>query len=200
MSRLVLASASPRRLDLLEAAGFRVDVVPADVDETRWPDEAPGEHVLRLAAEKATAVRDRHADLSARPIVGADTTVVVDGRVLGKPRDHADAAGMLRALSGRTHHVLTGVAMCLGPTLLTERVTSAVTFVELSASEIEWYVASGEPMDKAGAYAIQGLASRFIVGIEGSYSNIVGLPIEAVHRLLKQLRSDECRKPGGSSA
>jgi septum formation protein len=208
VSRLILASASPRRAELLAAAGFVFDVVPADIDETPRAGEPAADHVTRLAAEKARAVRNgrgpanrlrqgygesRRSFAKAEagpydcPVIGADTAVVVDASVLGKPRDREEAACMLRTLSGRTHQVLTGVAICLGETLLTECVTSAVTVVSLSASEIEWYVATGEPMDKAGAYAVQGKASRFIARIEGSYSNVVGLPVVTVYKLLGEL-------------
>lgn len=197
MPRLVLASASPRRAELLSAAGFDFEVVAADIDERRWPDEAPADHVVRLAIDKARAVQTNLTDQQInRPIVqspdrpiilGADTAVVVGSRVLGKPRDREDAAEMLRALSGRTHEVLTGVAILVGDRLATGCATTAVTFEELSAAEIEWYVATDEPMDKAGAYAVQGRASRFVSRIEGPYANVVGLPIETVYRLLKQL-------------
>lgn len=187
MSRLVLASTSPRRAELLSAAGFVFDVVPADIDETLRPGESASGHVTRLAVEKARAVRTRAPALATRPIIGADTAVVMDERVLGKPRGRKEAVEMLRALSGRTHQVLTGVAIYLGEALVTDCIASAVTFLPLSAPEIEWYVATGEPMGKAGAYAAQGRASRFIASIEGSYSNVVGLPLEAVHQLLKRL-------------
>ncbi|MBI3264333.1 MAG: septum formation inhibitor Maf [Acidobacteria bacterium] len=186
VSRLVLASASPRRAELLSAAGFVFDVVPAAIDETLRAGESAADHVTRLAAEKARTVDSADS----RPVLGADTEVVIDGRELGKPRDREDAARMLRLLSGRTHQVLTGVAICLGERLVTECVISTVTVAPLSASEIEWYVATGEPLDKAGAYAVQGRASRFIARIEGSYSNVVGLPIETVYRLLKRLGLD----------
>lgn len=196
MSRLVLASASPRRAELLAAAGFVFDIVPADIDETLRAGEPAVDYVTRLAAEKARAVRARVPELSGPPIIGADTEVVIDRRVLGKPRDHDEATRMLRTLSGRTHQVLTGVAICRGETLLTECVTTAVTFVALSASEIAWYVATGEPMDKAGAYAVQGRASRFISSIKGSYSNVVGLPVGTVYRLLRELGWKEPIWPG----
>ncbi|MBI4475640.1 MAG: septum formation inhibitor Maf [Acidobacteria bacterium] len=187
MSRLVLASASPRRAELLRAAGYDFEVVAAHIDEARWPDESPDDHVVRLAAEKAAAVRDRASEFGTRPILGADTTVVIDDRMLGKPRDRAEAVEMLRALSGRPHRVLTGVAVSLGERLVKHCAATTVWFAELGPSEIDWYVSTGEPMDKAGAYAVQGLASRFITRIDGSYSNVVGLPVETVYLLLKDL-------------
>ena len=181
--RLVLASASPRRLELLRSAGFDVDVDAANVDERQRPDESPAAFVTRLAREKASAVAARHPN---RPVLGADTEVVVDAAVLGKPIDRDDAARMLRQLSGRVHQVLTGVALVVGERTVSALEQTSVWMSPLSADEIAWYVASGEPMDKAGAYAIQGLAGRFIPRIEGSYSNVVGLPVAAVLQLLKQ--------------
>ena len=179
MTDFVLASASPRRAELLRAAGFTFDVVVADVDETVHPGESADAYVRRVAAAKARAVTAR---VPGRRVLAADTTVVVDGEILGKPVDAAEAARMLRRLSGRTHQVLTGV--CLDGACEVE--SSDVEFVPLSGEEIAWYVASGEPMDKAGAYAIQGLAARFISGIRGSYSNVVGLPIARVYAMLKR--------------
>jgi septum formation protein len=178
---IVLASASPRRAELLRAAGFDFVVDPADVDESVRPGETPEAHVRRLAREKADAGAVRHPG---RAVIGADTVVVVDGRILGKPRDAADARGMLEALSGRTHHVFTGVAVARDGALRDAVDVSAVTMARLSPEEIDEYVASGEPRDKAGAYAIQGRAARFVERLEGSYSGVVGLPVAVVHRLL----------------
>lgn len=184
---LILASASPRRAELLRAAGIVFDVQVADVDESRLPDEPPDRYVARLAEAKARVVA---AGRPGRVVLGADTVVVVDAQVLGKPANQADAARMLELLSGRTHLVLTGV--CVVDTGPPEgghydvRVDVASTMVEFRAlepAEIAWYVASGEPVDKAGAYAIQGLASRFVTRIDGSYSNVVGLPVELVVRM-----------------
>ena len=182
--RLVLASASPRRAELLRAAGIAFDVSVADVDETQSLGETPDVYVERLAIAKAVAIAERG---ELRPVLGADTTVVVDGAVLGKPTGAADARRMLRLLSGRTHLVLTGVALIAPAGAGAERrprlarvCTTRVTFAPLTDAELTWYVASGEPMDKAGAYAIQGLASRFVTGIDGSYSNVVGLPVSHV--------------------
>jgi septum formation protein len=179
---LVLASASPRRRELLAAAGMAFEVLPVDLDETPLKEEAPDDHVLRLARQKAQAALARRPDAV---ILGADTIVLAGGEILGKPRDAEDAGRMLRALSGRAHEVLTGVALVSGRGTTVELERSRVWFSALSETEIADYVASGEPSDKAGAYAIQGLASKFVVRIEGSYSNVVGLPVALVYRLLK---------------
>ena len=179
--RLILASASPRRAELLRAAGFEFDVVPADVDERPQPGEQPDAYVCRVALDKARAVA---ACLSDAVVLAADTCVVVDGLILGKPADGDDAARMLQMLSGRSHVVLTGVAV-IGPAgIRVEASSSHVVVAGLSSGDIAWYVASGEPADKAGAYAIQGLASRFVEAVDGSYSNVVGLPVALVYRLL----------------
>ncbi|MCU1327862.1 MAG: maf protein [Bryobacterales bacterium] len=180
---LVLASQSPRRAELLSAARFDFVVRVADIDETLRPGELPEQYSLRLAREKAAAVHASAED----SVLGADTIVLLNGEVMGKPRDASDAARMLAALSGQRHEVITGVCLRRGARLLTEAVTTAVWFSPLSEAEIAWYVASGEPMDKAGAYAIQGLASRFIERIDGSYSNVVGLPVSVVYRMLGTL-------------
>ena len=193
--RLVLASGSPRRADLLRAAGYDFDVVVTDVDEAIRAGEQPEIYVRRLAAEKsAAAVRGAGGGgpegppyVSPPVILGADTVVVVDGEILGKPRDDAHAEAMLRLLSGKRHMVVTGISLRQGAYELGRVEQTSVFFRALSADEVAWYVASGEGRDKAGAYAIQGLASRFIPRIEGSYSNVVGLPMEAVAELLTSL-------------
>jgi septum formation protein len=191
--RLVLASASPRRAELLRAAGFVFDTVPAQVDERVRGAEPALDYVRRLAAEKSAAVWQlvgpADHDVIDVIVLGADTAVVVDGEILGKPRDDREAAGMLRRLSGRRHEVLTGVSLRskAGERGLVE--TTGVYMVDLSDEDVAWYVASGEGRDKAGAYAIQGLASRFIPRIEGSYANVVGLPIAAVTWLVSVLAS-----------
>jgi septum formation protein len=234
---LILASGSPRRAELLRAAGFEFDVVVADVDESVRAGELPSVDVRRLAADKSAAVQARRrdgtakavpygkamadgqatpdgqavpdgqpvpnervgsaprtsvgprfsgADSAAAPIIlGADTTVVVDGEILGKPRDDAEVAAMLRKLSGKRHNVLTGISLRQGAYEVGRVETTEVVFRELSEDEVEWYVASGEGRDKAGAYAIQGRAARFIPRIDGSYSNVVGLPIAAVAELMR---------------
>jgi septum formation protein len=203
---LVLASASPRRQELLRNAGIAFVVQPADIDETPRDGESPRDCAERLAREKALAV------FGARPadcILGADTIVAVDGNILGKPRDAADAVRMLRLLSGRVHEVITGVCVVEavgrgqgsvvsgntggvdeelsgGPRLSTASATTLVTMSEVSDADIREYIATGEPMDKAGAYAIQGGAARWIPRIEGDYSNVVGLPVALVWRMLRE--------------
>jgi septum formation protein len=185
--RLVLASASPRRAELLRAAGIDFDSMPADVDESMHDGESPEQYVQRVANAKACGVLARS---HGRPVVAADTVVVVDGKILGKPADAADATRMLKLLSGKRHQVLTAVSVSLGgpedacpAATAIERTT--VEFASLTDAEIAEYVQSGEPMDKAGAYAIQGRASRFVTRIEGSYANVVGLPVALVYNLLK---------------
>lgn len=180
--RLILASASPRRAELLRASGYQFEIVVADVDERVRDGETPAEYVRRLAAEKSAAVQAADAI-----IVGADTTVVVDGEILGKPRDDDEAAAMLRRLAGRHHEVLTGVSIRHGAHEVGRVESTAVWFSVLTKEDIAWYVASGEGRDKAGAYAIQGLASRFIPRIEGSYANVVGLPVAVVAELLRSV-------------
>jgi septum formation protein len=186
--RLILASASPRRAELLTAAGFRFEVRVTDVDEQVRPNEAPREYVRRLAREKAERAWEWEPPATAGQdecmVVGADTAVVVDGEILGKPIDDADAERMLRRIAGRTHLVQTGVSVRAADGHR-DAVAETVVYVNpLADEELAWYLASGEGRDKAGAYAIQGLASRFIPRIEGSYSNVVGLPVEVVGRLL----------------
>ena len=187
-TRLLLASRSPRRADLLRAAGFEFDVCAADVDESVRPGESPAEYVKRLASAKseAAAVLKRCATREIA-IVAADTSVVVDDVILGKPRDDEDAAAMLRRLSARSHEVMTGLSVRRDGHEIRHVETTTVHFAPLNEHDIAWYVRSGEGRDKAGAYAIQGLASRFIPRIEGSYSNVVGLPIAAVCELIRQL-------------
>jgi septum formation protein len=197
--RLVLASASPRRADLLRAAGFSFDVWPVEIDEARLAGETPDDYVRRLSHEKALRAQQ---SLGGQPgtfvVVGADTTVVLDGETLGKPRDDREAADMLRRLAGRRHEVLTGMSL-RSEELERHRVERTSVFMTpLSEDDVRWYVAGGEGRDKAGAYAIQGAASRFIWRVEGSYSNVVGLPVSALHELLGQMG---CRlKPDVASA
>lgn len=178
--RLILASASPRRSALLEAAGYTFEVRVADVDETPQPGESGVELVRRLAELKARTVPCGVDEV----ILAADTTVVCDEVILNKPDDAADAARMLRRLSGRTHEVFTGVTVRSARREETVVVGTAVDFASLSESEIAWYVASGEPLGKAGGYGIQGLASRFVTRVHGSYPNVVGLPVADVAKLL----------------
>ncbi len=180
---LVLASQSPRRADLLAQAGIPFVVRPAPVEERRGPGEAPEEYVVRLAREKARAARAEAGET----VLGADTVVVAEGVVLEKPEDEVDAARMLRALSGRAHEVLTGFCLRRGDEESTGVARTVVRFAALTEAEIAWYAATGEPRDKAGAYAIQGLASRFIEGIEGCYFNVVGLPVPVIYRRLREM-------------
>jgi septum formation protein len=180
---LVLASQSPRRAEILRQAGIPFTVRAAAIDETPCDGESPQTYVQRLAAEKALAVASGPEDT----VLGADTTVVVDGAMLGKPESAEDARRMLRLLSGRRHEVLTGIAIRRGGEIARDWASTSVWFSAMAAGEIEAYVASGEPMDKAGAYAIQGLASKFIERIEGCYFNVVGLPVSLVYRRLKVL-------------
>ena len=188
MQRIILASASPRRAELLRAAGFDFDIMPADVDETADVEETPEGYARRVALAKVQTVLP-HAD--GRPVLGADTVVVVDTELLGKPADDEDAKRMLRMLSGRDHVVLTAVCIAHQPAgesrrMQTRLERTTVRFAPMNGEEIEWYVASGEPRDKAGAYAIQGLASRFVTRVDGSYSNVVGLPIALVYEMLRE--------------
>ena len=185
--RLVLASASPRRADLLRAAGISFDVFPVDIDEGFRKGEKPEHAVARVAQAKAMAALASHPDAI---VLGADTTVVARGEVLAKPADAADAGRMLRLLSGRTHEVLTGVCVSSKHRRLVHVDSTRVRMAQLGDTEIDWYVSTGEPFDKAGGYAVQGLASRFIEGIDGSYSNVVGLPVSSVYELLKELGCD----------
>lgn len=179
--QLVLASASPRRAELLRAASIEFSMRAADLDETQQPGEAPSAYVLRLSREKALAV--------AQPgelVLGADTTVVVGDEIAGKPVDAADARRMLQLLSGDWHEVLTGVSLVKDTQICSELAVTRVKFAPLSEAEIDWYIATHEPFDKAGAYGIQGFASRFVEQIEGNYANVVGLPVQTVYRLLRQ--------------
>jgi septum formation protein len=193
--RLILASASPRRAELLRAAGYEFEIVVADVDERARPDETPSAYVRRLAAEKSAAglkactTPEVVQGLSPADaiILGADTTVVVDGEILGKPQDDEESAAMLRRLAGRRHEVLTGISIRHAAYEVGRVETTVVWFTIMTKEDIAWYVASGEGRDKAGAYAIQGLASRFIPRIDGSYTNVVGLPVAAVDELLRSV-------------
>ena len=179
---LILASKSPRRGELLTAAGIAFVAATVDVDESIVKLEPPGDHVRRLALEKAQSVFANHPTAL---VLGADTIVLAGGEMMGKPRDNDDATRMLRLLSGREHEVLTGVALVSPHETMVEVARTRVWFNPMTLDEIAEYVASGEPADKAGAYAIQGLGSRFVDRIQGSYSNVVGLPVALVYRLLK---------------
>ena len=188
MLHLILASASPRRVELLHNAGIAFDVEPASIHEAPTAEEAPLQYAQRLARDKARAVRARHPDAV---VLGADTVVVVDDYLLEKPTDAEDAARMLRLLSGKTHQVITGVCLAASGFERTEAEVTQVTFTTMSESEIADYIATGEPMDKAGAYGIQGMASRWVERIEGDYFNVVGLPVARVYRMLMERNEDK---------
>jgi len=184
---LVLASASPRRRELLLQAGYAFTVHPAHIPEDPLPDEDPIAYVVRLAREKAERVFRELADPAA-VVLGADTTVTVDRQILGKPEDAADAKRMLRMLAGKSHRVITGVAAATARGTEVAAEVTAVRFLTLSDGEIAAYVATGEPLDKAGAYAIQGRAARWIPRVEGCYFNVVGLPLALVSMLLESAK------------
>ena len=185
MTDVVLASRSPRRRDLLDLLGVPHRVVPSGISEEALPGETPEETVVRLASEKAESV------LKETPpgalVIGADTLVVLDGETLGQPRSEEEARQMLRRLQGRSHTVLTGLCLVHPPFPAVRGLSrSRVTFHPLSEAEIAWYVATGEPMDKAGAYAAQGLGAAFLASVEGSFYNVVGFPVDLFYRLLPQ--------------
>ena len=201
--RLILASASPRRRELLAQAGYEFTVEAADVDETPVSGEEPGAYVKRLAEEKARAVLDRHRTSSGAPsmtassswvgstdarviVLGADTTVVCDGEILAKPDDMEHAKQMLRKLSGRTHEVLTGIAAATRSSIISAVESTEVVFSEIPEAELKRYCATHEPLDKAGAYGIQGYAARWIPRIDGDYFNVMGLPIARVVGLIRE--------------
>ena len=179
---LILASASPRRAELLRHAAIAFSVEPAHVREQPFQNESPLDYAKRLARDKARAVYARHPDST---VLGADTVVVVDEHLLEKPADERDASRMLRLLSGRSHQVITGVCLVAPGFERTEAEVTQVVFSPLSEDEIAFYVQTDEPLDKAGAYAIQGIASRWVERIEGCYFNVVGLPLPRVYRMLR---------------
>ena len=183
---LILASASPRRAELLRNAGIAFTVEPAHVPEEPMVDEPPLEYAQRLAQDKARAVFVHNFD---NMVLGADTVVVVDEHLLEKPGNEADAARMLRLLSGRRHQVITGVCLVAPGQEQTEAEVTEVRFSVLSEEEIDAYIRTREPMDKAGAYAIQGIASRWVERIDGCYFNVVGLPVSRVYRMLNGLKA-----------
>jgi septum formation protein len=183
---LILASASPRRAELLIGAGYTFTVEPADVDESVQAGEQPAAYVLRVARAKAHAVAARCRE-SGGTVLAADTTVVAEGEILGKPADREDASRMLQQLSGRVHEVLTGVVVVARGRELSDVIRTRVSLLPLTPEDIAWYIETGEPDGKAGAYAIQGRAARFVDWIEGSWSNVVGLPVATVDRMLKTL-------------
>ncbi|MFN2974214.1 Maf family protein [Terriglobus aquaticus] len=180
---LILASASPRRRELLAHLGLPFTIEAADIDETPYPDEDPRAYTERLARQKAEAVAQRYPGAT---ILAADTTVVLDDLIFGKPQDAADARRMLQLLQGRSHRVITGVALHSNNQTTVESEQTVVTFSQMNVEMIDVYVASGDPLDKAGAYGIQGAAAQFIPRIEGDYSNVVGLPLARVRQMLHQ--------------
>jgi septum formation protein len=189
----VLASSSPRRRELLGAFGFDFEVIPSHVPEIHEPGEAPDAYVARLSRDKAAAIAALHRDSW---IIAADTTVVLDGALLEKPADAADAERMLHALSGRSHIVYTAItlqniALGVRDTQVTE---SEVTILKLSTDDVQWYVASGEPMDKAGAYAAQGIGAVFIESVRGSYTNVVGLPLATLFQMFRRAGIEPLRR------
>jgi len=185
---LILASSSPRRRDLLTQAGVRFDVLPANIDETRRPNESPTAYVQHLALEKAQAIHALHPNAT---VLGADTTVVLDdvnsiSTILNKPTDLADAERMLRQLSNRTHQVHTGIAVVTPTTQRTHIETTTVFFAPIPAADLAHYLSTGDGLDKAGAYGIQGYAARWVTRIEGDFFNVMGLPLAATIRLLRE--------------
>jgi septum formation protein len=190
---LILASSSPRRYELLLQSGLPFKAIAANLNEDLLPDESAATYVQRLAEEKAQAVWNAHSALDTPDdpmiVLGADTSVVVEGQILGKPSDAADARRMLSLLSGRTHAVMTGLAVITGKKIARDVEITHVTFHQLNDREIAQYIASGEPLDKAGAYAIQGYAARWIPRIEGCYFNVVGLPIARAIALLAEVEA-----------
>ena len=192
--KLILASGSLRRAEILRNAGFDFQVVPSHTDETRWPEESPVDYVRRLAEAKARAAATAMSAIAgedASVVIGADTVVVAGADVLGKPASPAEAREMLRRLSGKTHEVLTGLAilpLAIGVIRVVVESTR-VTFEPMKEREIENYIATGEPFDKAGAYAIQGRGGKFISRIEGCYFNVMGLPLARLYSILRELDS-----------
>lgn len=192
LPRIVLASASPRRAEILRTVGWPFEALPVDIDEARRADENAVDYVQRLAREKAEAAASR---MAASIIIAADTTVTIDDHILEKPAGEPDATRMLQLLNNRWHRVLTGIAIINRETSRTivAHEETEVKFAAMSDEEIDWYVKTGEPMDKAGAYAIQGLGSRFIEEIKGDYFNVVGLPIRLVYETFAETLSQEKR-------
>ncbi len=186
--KLVLASRSPRRSEILRSVGWNFESRAANIDESRHDSEEPIAYVERLAREKAATIAK---EATTSLVLGADTVVVVDDEILGQPGDNENAKRMLKLLSGKWHQVLTGIAIMRGESeMVVAHETTRVRFSNLSTAEIDWYVSTGEPLDKAGAYAIQGQGGIFIEEIEGDYFNIVGLPIRLVYQMLRQLNAN----------
>jgi septum formation protein len=184
LPKIILASQSPRRVEILNSVGWPFDKRVADIDESVRDGESPVDYVLRLAVEKAKAVASQTDGI----VLGADTTVVIDDQIIGKPVDIDDAVRMLGMLSGEWHEVITGVAFVRGDRVVSDIQSTRVKFAEMSAAEIAFLAHRGDPLDKAGAYAVQAQAALFIEGIEGDYWNVVGLPVSLVYRLASEIR------------
>ena len=180
---LILASGSPRRSEILSAVGWEFTKQVPDIDETEIRGETPDDYVLRLAKKKAEIIADKHAGSI---VLGADTTVVIDGKIIGKPADLDDARCMIEMLSGKEHEVLTGIAIVVGGKTVSGIQRTLVKFAEMNKDEIEFLATEGEPLDKAGGYAVQAQAALFIEYIDGDYWNVVGLPISLVYRLMTE--------------
>ncbi len=185
LKRIVLASGSPRRSEILNSVGWEFEKIVPEIDETEFDGENPDAYVLRLAETKSKVISDQNPGAI---VLGADTTVVIDGRIVGKPVDHEDARRMIKELSGVWHDVLTGIAFSHDGSTKSAVQKTSVKFVEMNASEIDFLVEFGEPLDKAGAYAVQAQAALFIERIEGDYWNVVGLPVSLVYRLYAEIR------------
>lgn len=186
LGRFILASASPRRIELLNLLGLCFEIIPSDVEETFLSEETPREHVLRLSEEKARSVSARFPEAW---VMGADTIVIINGEVLGKPKAAEEAKNMLEKLSGQIHRVFTGFAVTRGggEFMISDAVESSVLFREIREDELAWYIRTEEPYDKAGAYAVQGMGAFFIKEIRGSYTNVMGLPLCEVVDVLKRI-------------
>jgi len=186
LASFILASVSPRRKELLEGMGIEFDVIPSGINEDFLNGETPRDHVLRLSKEKSSAVSRNNPDAW---VLGADTVVIIDGEVIGKPGTQNEARAMLARLSGREHRVITGFTIVnkSADVMITDAVESFVIFKEISEDEMDWYVKTKEPYDKAGGYAVQGMAAFFIREIRGSYTNVVGLPLTEVVTALKRV-------------
>jgi len=186
--QIILASGSPRRKEMLENLGIEITIIPSRADETELPGETPEEHVIRLSIDKAKEVSERQ-DVAGRWFIGSDTIVLQDGMILGKPANPAEATEMLRALSGKSHRVLSGYAIIdrEKKEIVADVVSTEVRFRKLTETEIAGYIATGEPMDKAGSYAIQGMGGVFVESINGSYNNVVGMPLCQVVQVLERM-------------
>jgi len=193
LPKLILASASPRRAEILTAVGWKFEKHAAEVDETELPNEKPADYVQRLAGEKAAAVAEKYKN---QLVLGADTIVVIENQIVGKPKDLADARKMLRMLSGNWHEVLTGVAIVKDKEISIGLQRTRVKFAQLVEAEIEFLIERGEPLDKAGAYAVQAQAALFIEQIKGDYWNVVGLPVSLVYELVSRQVAKMQRKTG----